>query len=70
MNAYIGAASITDKHGRRMRAFHVVTLETDAYGTERLGWALVPAVDHDDAMRRTLRRWPELSVMSTAEVPI
>ncbi len=61
---------MTDKGGRRMRAFHVTTLETDPRGVEHLGWALVPAVDFDDAARRTRRRWPELTVLATSEVPI
>ena len=69
MSAYVGAVSITDKHARRMRAFHVTTLETDAYGVEHLGVALVPAVDHDDAQRKVRRRWPELTALAVSEVP-
>ena len=67
MSAYIGAASITDKRGRRLRAFEVTTLETDPLGREHLGWALVPALNHDDAARKVRRRWPELVILDTAE---
>ena len=59
-----------DKHGRRLRAFEVVTLEKDPYGREHLGWALVPAVDVLDAGRKVRRRWPELSILATSEVPV
>jgi len=58
---------MTDKHGRRVRAFEVTTLERDERGAEHLGWALVPAVDADDAARRVRQRWPELSVLDASE---
>jgi len=70
MSARYGAVSIVDKHGnRRLRAFHVTTLETDARGCEHLGWALVPGLDLEDAARQVRRRWPELSILATSEVP-
>jgi hypothetical protein len=70
MSAYFGAVSIHDKGGRRLRAFHVTTLETDTEGREQLGWALVPAVDHEDAARLVRKRWPQLSVLDTSEAAI
>jgi hypothetical protein len=69
VSAYIGAASITDKHGRALQPYQVTTLETDENGTERLGWALVAGRDLADACRRARRLWPWIHIVGSCEAP-
>jgi hypothetical protein len=67
MSVYDGATRVQDKFGRDVRAFQLATLERDALGVERLGWALVAGRNGADAARRAHILWPGVTVLGSTE---